>query len=301
MRTAIAIVLTSVTALCAQPSGDPAREAHRLRQEAEAMLVRGEDLARRGHEQEAAEAFDEAAQLMRRADELAGAPSAAPQGPEPSSEQVIHLANRLAELGDERYAERIFREGRRYGEERDRLLTRVARTERLLVDARQRRRPDQVERYEEELADLGTKLGDLEDSIVELQELADSRVRQLEDELGIRRPPPVTQPVAQPGAHNDPPVNEHARRERHYREAVEHLHAAGMPDLARFVEREGWNALHGRPSNPDEWGDEDLSRRTEELTHRVERLEDVIYDLRRSVERLSRELRRDARVDPDRR
>lgn len=300
MRTAIAIVLTSVTALCAQQSDDPAREAHRLRQEAEALLVRGEDLARRGHEQEAAEAFDEASQLMRRADELAGAPSAAPaqQGPEPSSEQAIRLANRLAELGDERSAERIFREARRYGEERDRLLTRVARTERLLVEARQRRRPDQIERYEKELVDLRTRLSDLEDSLVELQQFADSRVRQLEDELGIRRPPP---PDTQRGAGDDPSETERARRERYYREAVEQLHAADMPDLARFVEREGWNALHGRPSDPEEWRDEDRDRRTEELAHRLERLEDVIYDLRRSVERLSRDLRRDARVDPDRR
>jgi len=300
MRTRLAAAaLLSIASMCFGQADDTvAREAHRLRQDAEALLARGEDLAHRGHEREAAEAFEEAAELIRRADQMEGdladaGRSQSQVGPEPIGDRVIQMANRIAELGDERTAERVFQEARRYSEERERLMVRVQRAQRAASTAESRNRADQAERFGRELDELRVRLADLDDSLEQLEQRAGIRLQELESQLPKQR--------ADPRQADDLAAD----RQRHVREAVEHLHAAGMPDLARLVEREGWEQLHLDPRNPhtphDRPGtrqtDGEIARRTEVLTDRVERLEIAIYEMRRTIEQVARDMRRDRRTD----
>ena len=128
-----------------------------------------------------------------------------------------------------------------------------------------------AEGREDQAAELTKRLGALEREIARSQRLPGPGARARRE-----RPEPPR-----------PEGNEPERREQHLREAVEHLHAAGLPDLAEKVGQAGEERLragmHARPGAPPEALDQ-LHAQINELRERMGQLE-------AQLERLAREKR----------
>lgn len=71
------------------------------------------------------------------------------------------------------------------------------------------------------------------------------------------------------------------QRHQHLREAVEHLRAAGLPDMAEGVAHEGLARLGARPDPSAE--------RFEQLQRQLDELREAVEHLHRKVKRLSKE------------
>jgi hypothetical protein len=80
-----------------------------------------------------------------------------------------------------------------------------------------------------------------------------------------------------------PEGNEPERREQHLREAIDHLHAAGLPDLAEKVAQAGQDRLREQmrpqPSVPPEV--------IEQLHAQIGELREMVMRLQAQVEKLS--------------
>jgi len=136
------------------------------------------------------------------------------------------------------------------------------------------------ERTLNELREL--RAGGKEAEAAELKE----QVVRLEREIAQRErsPGPGVRPRGERRERPLPEGNEPERRQQHLREAVEHLHAAGLPDLAERVGQAGQERLREQmrpqPGVPPE--------AIEQLHAQINELRETVKELQGQVEKLSR-------------
>lgn len=202
--------------------------------------------------------------------------------------QLESKSRELKQAGKHEEARRVWEEAQdlRGSDGRERMREPVEGMEREMQELRM-----QIERRRAEGKDV--EAGELKERLVELEKRfrADARERRTDMRGGASRP------NSERGEGSSMGKGGPAGRERHLRIAVEHLHAAGLHDLAQRVERQAFSDTGRREGvRPREAGRVVMPSSqglvpTQELRREIENLRRDLGDLRGQLE----ELRRDRR------